>query len=418
MKLLSFQAKYTKRIKGVMMIFKPHGLTLIGGDNDQGKTSVLDILTWLWGGEKYRPSEILNGDAPSNTQPYMETHTDTGIHIERKGKNSSLKVWSDDGASGNQTFLDQFISPFAINFPAFRKLDPKGKANFLTTTLGIDKQLKECEDRIAETYQERRDAKREHDRTQTVFMSTPQPPKEIQEEVDVVKVSKEIQDATNKNNARDTEVSRQSNLINAFDEAVAKVEDLKRQVVLAEQQAANLEEQVNELTPIPDEIDISPLQARLEASQATNQQRTTDLNTKEKWETAKAENDAAVAAAGKAESALLAARAEKAELFNSIELPDPDLSIEGGELLYQGQQWDLLSGKQKIFICTSIVCALNKEARFMLVDGLEELGPDAIQEYDDMLTKLDIQCIGTQVTVDKDACTFFIEDGEIKETTD
>lgn len=32
------------------------GLTVIGGNNGQGKTSVLDAIAWALGGDRYRPS--------------------------------------------------------------------------------------------------------------------------------------------------------------------------------------------------------------------------------------------------------------------------------------------------------------------------------------------------------------------------
>ena len=56
LKINSLELENVKRIKAVRLKPTENGLTIIGGDNDQGKTSVLDAIAWALGGEKYRPS--------------------------------------------------------------------------------------------------------------------------------------------------------------------------------------------------------------------------------------------------------------------------------------------------------------------------------------------------------------------------
>ena len=45
-KITSFEAENVKRVKAVAMEPAPDGLTVIGGRNGQGKTSVLDAIAW------------------------------------------------------------------------------------------------------------------------------------------------------------------------------------------------------------------------------------------------------------------------------------------------------------------------------------------------------------------------------------
>ena len=56
MKINSLQIENVKRVKAVTLEPTPNGLTVIGGDNNQGKTSVLDTIAWALGGDRYKPS--------------------------------------------------------------------------------------------------------------------------------------------------------------------------------------------------------------------------------------------------------------------------------------------------------------------------------------------------------------------------
>ena len=55
-KINTLELENIKRIKAVTLTPSENGLTVIGGRNGQGKTSVLDSIAWALGGEKYRPS--------------------------------------------------------------------------------------------------------------------------------------------------------------------------------------------------------------------------------------------------------------------------------------------------------------------------------------------------------------------------
>ena len=54
-KIIELEAENIKRVKAVQIVPALNGLTIIGGDNNQGKTSVLDAIAWALGGDKYRP---------------------------------------------------------------------------------------------------------------------------------------------------------------------------------------------------------------------------------------------------------------------------------------------------------------------------------------------------------------------------
>ena len=67
-----------------------NGLTVIGGRNNQGKTSILDAIAWALGGNKFRPSQAQREG--SLIPPHLKIQLSNGLVVERKGKNSDLKV--------------------------------------------------------------------------------------------------------------------------------------------------------------------------------------------------------------------------------------------------------------------------------------------------------------------------------------
>ena len=100
-KINSLQIENVKRVAAVQLKPSENGLTIIGGNNNQGKTSVLDAIAWALGGEKYRPSEAQRKD--SVLPPTLKVRMNNGLVVERKGKNSALTVTDPSGRKAGQT---------------------------------------------------------------------------------------------------------------------------------------------------------------------------------------------------------------------------------------------------------------------------------------------------------------------------
>ena len=66
-KINSLEFENVKRIKAVRLEPAKTGLTVIGGKNRQGKTSVLDSLAWVLGGDKYKPCLLYTSPSPRDS---------------------------------------------------------------------------------------------------------------------------------------------------------------------------------------------------------------------------------------------------------------------------------------------------------------------------------------------------------------
>jgi hypothetical protein len=159
-RVVHIKAENVKRIVLVDWEPGPH-LNVIAGDNGAGKSSLLDCLPYLFGGEKALPQEPLRRGAESG---YVAA--DLGAFtVERRftKKGSYLKVTSKDGLSypSPQSMLDAFWAEVAFDPGAWlRKPAREQRAELLRIA---DMKLDVAANRAARqvAYEERRDVGRD-----------------------------------------------------------------------------------------------------------------------------------------------------------------------------------------------------------------------------------------------------------------
>ena len=153
MKINKLEIENVKRIRAIKLEPAANGLTIIGGKNNQGKTSVLDSIAWALGGEAFRPSAAAREG--SVISPNLKVVMSNGLVVERKGKNSALKVTDPSGQKAGQQLLDSFVEKLALNLPKFMESSGKEKAQILLQIIGVGDQLSAMEQQEKELYNER-----------------------------------------------------------------------------------------------------------------------------------------------------------------------------------------------------------------------------------------------------------------------
>lgn len=114
-------------------------------------------------------------------------------------------------------------------------------------------------------------------------------------------------------------------------------------------------------------------------------------------------------------------RKAKTDLLDGADLPLEGLSVDNGELTYNGFKWDNMSGSEQLKVATAIVRKLNPNCGFVLIDKLEQMDTDTLNDFGRWLESEGLQAIATRVSTG-DECSIIIEDGyskpvEKKETT-
>ncbi|MFH0880317.1 MAG: AAA family ATPase, partial [Lentisphaerota bacterium] len=149
----SLDVENVKRIQAVSLDCSGQALTVIGGGNAQGKTSLLDAIMWGLGGDRYRPSKALR---EGEEKLAIKIALSNGLTVERKGINGALKVTDSSGSKGGQQLLNEFVSHLALDLPRFMQISAKEKAQMLLDEFpGLGLQLEKLSQESKRLYDER-----------------------------------------------------------------------------------------------------------------------------------------------------------------------------------------------------------------------------------------------------------------------
>lgn len=407
MKINKLEIENVKRVKAVKMEPSASGLTIIGGDNNQGKTSVLDAIAWALGGNAFRPSEAARQG--STIPPYLHIVMSNGLVVERKGKNSDLKVTDPTGRKGGQQLLDSFVEKLALDLPRFMEANDADKAKILLNIIGVGEQLRQLEDDEKKIYNDRTvvgriaDQKRKFAQEQPYF---PDAPKDIVSAADLIRQQQEI---LARNGEKQRLIHEHDIILGQLDEANRSIERIKKELQAALTMKGELEVKLKASERTPHELEMESTE-ELERNIAD----VDEINRKVRanLDKDKAEEDAQTYAHQYADltTKLEDVRQQKRALLDHADLPLPELTVSDGALLYKGQRWDNISGSDRLIVATSIVRRLNPECGFVLMDKLEQMDLKTLKAFGAWLEEQGLQVIATRVSTGEE-CSIIIEDG-------
>lgn len=417
-KITALEAENVKRIKAVAFTPSPTGLTLVGGNNNQGKTSVLDALAWALGGERFRPDAAQRDGAVAPA--HLKVTLSNGVVVERKGKNASLTVTDPTGRRSGQQLLNAFVEPLALDLPRFMDASDKEKADILLRIIGIGAELHTRDLEIKGLYDKRTftgqlAAQKKHFAEEMI--SYPEAPDEPVSASELIRQQQDIL-------ARNGENQRLR----------AQYAELEQQVQQCVDELKRTRERIATLQQLADELDakhtklfnqretarktVSQLQdestAELEASIRDIEE--TNRKVRANLEKSRAEDEAAQYASeyDRLTESIQQKRADRMALLNGADLPLPGLSVEDGVLTYKGKHWRDMSGSDQLRVAAAIVRRLNPDCGFVLLDKLEQMDMTTLTEFGRWLEAEHLQAIATRVSTGSE-CQIIIEDGMVKD---
>lgn len=402
-KINSLELENVKRIRAVKIEPSASGLTVIGGKNNQGKTSVLDSIAWALGGDRFRPSSAVREG--SVIPPYLRIELSNGLVVERKGKNSDLKVIDPAGNKSGQQLLNEFISAFALDLPKFMNANNHEKADTLLQIIGVGDRLYELERQEKEVYNNRHaigqiaDGKRKHASEMPFYNDVPD---ELISASELIKQQQDILARNGENARKRLECDRYNRELAeaqiVFDVAQTRLREAEQNAVIARASAENLlDESTAELEKNIADIELINNKIRTNLEKEKAEEEAKDYGNKYEELSSKLDE----------------IRKQKYDLLHNADLPLDNLSVEDGELTYNGFKWDNMSGSDQLRVAAAIVRKLNPECGFVLLDKLEQMDIDTLNSFGAWLEQEGLQAIATRVSTGAE-CAIIIEDGYSK----
>ena len=406
-KITSLELENVKRIRACTLTPNENGLTVIGGRNNQGKTSILDAIAWALGGERYRPSQPKRDG--SVIPPRLHLKLSNGIVVERSGKNSDLKVTDPEGRRAGQQLLNDFVEQLALDLPKFLHSTDKEKATALLKVIGVEEKLVRLDRQESELYNDRLAIGRIADQKAKFAKEMPDYPNMPAEPVSVTALIQAQQEILARNGENQRKRHRRDELAAKEQLLAATAEQQRAQLAATEEALAQVRSDLE--TARRDALDLldestEELEESIRGAEEINRKVRANLDKE------KAETDAAdyrrqyETLTGQIEHL----RQEREQLLESSPLPLPGLSVEKGLLTYQGQQWDNLSGSDQLKVATAIVRAVKPQCGFVLVDKLEQMDLDTMREFSAWAESEGLQVIATRVSTGGE-CSIIISDG-------
>ncbi len=410
-KIMALEAENVKRIKAVALTPLPTGLTLVGGNNNQGKTSVLDALAWALGGDRFRPDAAVRDGALAPA--HLKVTLSNGVVVERKGKNASLTVTDPTGRRSGQQLLNAFVEPLALDLPRFMEATDKEKADILLRIIGIGTELHARDLEIKALYDKRTftgQLANQKKHFAEELLSYPDAPEQPVSASDLIRQQQDILARNGENQRKRAQLTQLSDLLEQQKKVVA---DLEFQLTGEKQRLATMQADVKiAQTTAADLQDEST--AALEASIRDIEE--TNRKVRANLEKARAEDEAAqyTAEYDQLTEAIAQKRADRMALLNGADLPLPGLGVEDGTLTYNGKHWRDMSGSDQLRVAAAIVRRLNPDCGFVLLDKLEQMDMDTLRSFAAWLESEGLQAIATRVSTGSE-CQIIIEDGMVKD---
>ncbi len=441
-KILRLTAENIKRLTAVEITPDKDGnLIVIGGRNDQGKSSCLDAIYYALGGAPGIPPKVLRkGTKGGFVRIDLGDIIVTRSFTESGGSN--LTVSNGEGAvfKSPQALLDKLVGKLSFDPLEFSRQSPEEQADTLKRIVGLD--FTKLDQERAGFYTERTAINRTvtQIRAQLSGMEFHQGlPKE---EVSIEAIYAEMRKVTEQNRANDAIRAsvqlKQQGVFNAeykLQQEQMKVDDLAVRVTQLKLELQKAEELLiratNELEVPKEALNAAKLLHETALGEVEGLVDATDTELKEQVLKAKEINGKLMSnkAREAAEQAMLAKSKQSDELTAKIDkidedkkkavaeskFPVPGLSFdEDGGVTLDGLPFCQASSSQQLRVSVAIGLALNPKLRVLLVRDGSLLDPDSLKLLGQLAKEHDAQVWLERVSDGKEV-TVVIEDGAVQQ---
>lgn len=411
MKIVQLHAENFKRL-GVVEITPEGNVVTIGGNNGEGKSSVLDaIFVALKGRAVAPPKPIRKGEERALIKLDMGDLVVTRTFHQKEGGTytDGIKVESADGLrySKPQDVLNALLGEVGFDPFEFVNLKPKEQAARLLEMVPLSIDLDEFAEQDSSDYANRRDVNRDVERLRAQVSGIPE--EKVPDKVpDRAALTDALGNAANTNAAIERERVKREQEAQAIyrqsQDAVAKEEEanqLRLRADALQTEARRLQDDCNtrrdaldEAQPLPEPVDTDAIREQLrtaEAAMAAIERQTRRKALVEELRAAEAKSQSFTDAMAKRAEQRNAALAE-------AEMPVPGLAFalnDKGEpvLTYEGLPFDKdqISSAVQLRVSTAIGMASNPRLRVLRISDGSLLDANSMRMLTEMAEAEDFQ---------------------------
>lgn len=402
LKILKLRSENVKRVSFVEI--EPDGsLVILAGENENGKSSILDSILWAMSGTK-----SVQGVPIKSGESDAEIEIDLGEYIVKRKFNhrgSRLEVTSKDGEkiTSPQTLLDSLIGNLSFDPLAFTRMKPKDQVDFLQKLVGLD--FAEIDEVRAQCYEERTEINRSI--------------KNVESELSSIDTDSEIPDAIDVNTIlTKLNVLRESKLENEI--AKRKIEGLKERVALIKEELVARQSEIEHLEGTVVSVDleeIAVLTDQIADASQVNLKRELALKSASMRESLEAKLKEHKASKSKLEKHLKTVDKKKADAIKNADWPIDGIGFNSNGVTLNKLPFEQASQAEQICTSVAMAAAASPTLRVAMIRDGSLLDDKHLE-----LVRKTAEQYGAQVWVeyatrnsdDKVPYSIVIEDGMVK----
>jgi len=423
-----------------------NGVFVIAGENEQGKSSVLDALAGCLGGREHKPDMPVRKGAES-AEVIAETE-DLVITAKWTEKSYRVVVENRDGSRHRapQSVLDSFYTSFTLDPEEFSRLKDKDKIDVLRRLTGI--QTGELDQEYQALYEQRTEVSREAKilQTQAAGMKVVAKPEgEIPDEVSVVELSKKKTEAMTVNAENDkkrqlaqslkidvdrvrTSISDQQQRIAALAEECRKAKERHEAAIMQEiSLTRDLDDKIqaaHDAKVASDRLlDIATctIDLAMDEAAAKNKARANKLfqlaehtRSTKMLETAQQKANDKAAEAERITAALKDVEQKKKTMFDEAKLPMEGLTFNEEGVFVNGIPFSQISSSEQIRFGIRIAAATKPNLRLILIRNADLLGDPKMHAVHEEAKENDMLVLCERRQMDGHV-GIILEEGRLKE---
>lgn len=436
MKVIKLSASNFKKLKAIEISPDPDVVKL-SGDNEAGKSSILDSIWCAMGGKKYAPERpIRDGERES----IIELELDD-IKIRRRFKLKKGGGWDlapveviakadNTKISRPQDVLDSLAGSLTFDPLAFADMKEKEQVEILKGLTDLGPALVEITAEGSKLFTERATARKEKDAAFAKIMNQ-QYHEAPDEEISVTDLAGKLEVGNKIISARKVKITELEKLEGKGDYSTdqTSITLLNGQIATAESEISRLEANLDNLRKLKIEKeelilrlnteinsegkhlpDVQSIKTQMESAESVNKLVRFNIDLKKKY----ADNEASGQAWAKLDEAVKANNEKREQLIMNAKFPVDGLGFGNDDsLLYDGVPFSQASRGAQIKISTLIAMALNPKLRIMLIRQASLMADRTLDIIKEQAKAQDFQ-LWLEYVDTSGEIGIYIEDGEVK----